>query len=143
MSNGPTRGDKISLRIPPDSIVYYSGMAQSSLNQVVQLKDSNEKEMFTMEGASSPIKGGSTTPKELKGGSFTATGPGEEYFLSIGTKSGTGTKWSQVLWDANEIGLDNEVYLKSYTFISEDSTDPKALDYNDCYVSLHWFRTVG
>ncbi|MDQ5826019.1 MAG: hypothetical protein M3441_17625 [Chloroflexota bacterium] len=136
MSNGPTPGNQLPpLIIPKGSRVFYSTMVETWRKAFVQLKDSTGKVIFTLEGMSpkDPFKAVS-----IGDGSFQAEDPSENYTLSIGTEGSA--KGATVLWNHDALVMGNTIYLQCYTYISEDAGDK---DFNDCYVSLYWFHSVG
>lgn len=134
MSVGPVSGNGIPINIPPDKLVWWSALAQSSGNQFVQLKDSGGNVIFTAQGASS--SGG--TPTQIGQDNFRSADPSGNYTIYLGTNGGA--QWSRVLWSEDSVNSGTTIYLGKYIFAAEDGGDN---DYNDTYLELQWFQFSG
>lgn len=134
MSVGPVSGNGIPITLVAGKTVFWSVFAQAAWNQFVQLKDSRGNVVFTTAGASP----GGHSPTQIGQSTFVVADQSGSYTLFIGINGGSA--WQQVLWDQMDINLGANVYLSTYTFISEDGADQ---DYNDSCVTLSWFRSIG
>lgn len=130
---GPINGNQIPpLTLPQGNLCFYTGLVQSSLNQYIQLTDSQGVEVLVLTGTSST--GG--TPTSLGSGYFAIND--SSYTIRIGLNNGT--SWTSVLYDQSSVQLNGTSYFQQYTFLSEDGGDG---DYNDASLSLYWFSRVG
>ena len=133
MSNGPVSGNGIPITLPPGKIVFWSAMVQAARGQLVQIKDSADRVVFTATGASPD----GHSPTQIGQGFFQPSDPSAAYTVWLGTGDGV---WSSVLWAADQIALGDTAYLTKYVFGTEDGTD---LDFNDTFLQVQYFDAVG
>lgn len=130
---GPINGNQIPpLSLPRGNTCFYTALAQSSVDQYIQLTDSQGVEVLVLSGNSST--GG--TPTSLGSGYFSVTD--SSYTLKIGLNNGA--SWSSVLYELSSLDLNGTHYYQQYTFLSEDGGDG---DYNDASLLLYWFQRIG
>ncbi len=134
MSIGPVSGNGIPITLPTGKTIFWSVTVQAANEQYICVKDSQQNQIFSTQGASS----GGGQPTQIAQGIFQAADPTGNYTVYLGTNGGS--QWSKVIYDNDTLTLGATVYYGQYTFITEDSTDN---DYNDTCLQINWFQSLG
>ncbi|WP_395945578.1 hypothetical protein [Brevundimonas sp.] len=134
MSHGPVAGNGIPITLAPGKVVFWSALVQATNTQFVQIKDSAGAVVFTAAGASPD----GHSPAQIGAGFFQPADPTGAYTVWLGTNGGA--SWSSVVWSQDVLDDGGPPLLTKYVFGSEDGGDA---DYNDTYLQLQWFDSVG
>lgn len=133
MTVGPISGQAIPITLTTGKTMFCWANTQAAYNQYVRITDSGGNVVFTCQGASTP--GGA--PTQIGQATF-VVGSNPNYTVSIGINGGS--QWSTILWDQQVLNIGAQVYCTAFSFIAEDGADS---DYNDVYLSLVWFNSLG
>ena len=120
-----------TISLPPNKLVSVTASVQSAGQQSVTITDPSGKKVYSVSGKSPTGK-----LKWLKSGTFTSGSDIGEYTVTL-------TSGAAILQGASSVVWDDNAYLTTYTFATNDGGTGGDADFNDLVVTIQVFRNKG